>query len=90
MRGKEQSPPKLPAPKQCSGQDKGRISLVGRPNPRGADRTLSSPTGLLVVSACLKQVCSLPVGKTDFCNQDRLDQTDRGQVDIDQKWDSMA
>lgn len=85
MRGKEQSPPKLPAPKQCSGQDKEGISLVGRPNPRGADRTLSSPTGLLVVSACLEEVCSLPVGKTDFFwNQHRLDQMDRGQVDINQ------
>lgn len=92
MRGKEQSPPKLPATKECSGQDKGGISLVGRPNPWGADRSLSSPIGLLIVSTCLKEVCSLPIGKTDFFfwNQHRLDQVNRGQVDFDQKCGSVA
>lgn len=64
LREKEQSPPKLPI--SALARTKGGISLVGTPNLRGVDSPISSLTALLVVSVCLKEVCPLPVGKTDF------------------------
>lgn len=90
IEGERTKSPKLPAPKRCSGQDKAGSLRWGGHTLEVLRYFSISLTALLVVSVCLEEDCPLPIGKTDFRNQHILNQIDRGQVDFDQKWGTLA